>query len=118
MPALTTYKRGEVVWTYYPFVESHEGKDRPALIISSNQFNANHQTCILLMITGSISPHPFPDEIVLTGQVATEAGLDKDSTVRTSVLFTVAKNRIRRKGRPLPQKLVEQALEKVRGIFI
>ena len=62
MPSTTTYKRGDVVLVPFPFTDLSSSKRRPALIISSDSFNASNQDVILVAITSQIGniPHSIP----------------------------------------------------------
>lgn len=50
---MATYRFGETVLVPFPFVESARTKQRPAVVISSSDFNTANGHVILTMITSS-----------------------------------------------------------------
>ena len=46
-----TFKPHDIVVVSFPFADSSVKKRRPALVISSEEFNENHDQLILAMIT-------------------------------------------------------------------
>jgi mRNA interferase MazF len=77
-------ERWDVVVVPFPFTERPASKRRPALTLSTREFNA-HGHSVLAMITTKTAP-PWPGDTTLTDLAAT--GLPAASTVRLKV-FTL-----------------------------
>ncbi len=79
-----TFDALDVVVVPFPFTDRQAVKRRPALVISSQDFNAAHQQSILAMITSVRSD--WPSDVAIKGW--RDAGLNVPCKVRFK-LFTV-----------------------------
>ena len=90
---MTNYKSGDLVLVEFVFTDETGSKKRPALIISSDNYNKNRHEVIVAAITSNIAR-------ILTGDTMIdgweEAGLIYPSLV-TGVIRTIKKNMISRK---------------------
>jgi len=82
---MATFKPGMVVRVPFPFVDSAEVKHRPALVLSSEEFNRRHAHVVLAMITSAkhtrwVSDVPISD--------LGSAGLKAPSVIRFKI-FTL-----------------------------
>ena len=109
---MTSYKSGDVVLVEFVFTDETGSKKRPALIISSDNYNKNRHEVIVVAITSNIAR-------ILTGDTRIddweEAGLICPSLV-TGIIRTIKANMIKRKlGMLTKQDLtkVQENLEKV-----
>lgn len=84
MTHLKSYKTFDIVIVPFPFVDSDETKIRPAIVISSEDFNAAHNTVLMMITSASHSSWPHDTEIV----DLQAAGLSKKSIIRCK-LFTI-----------------------------
>jgi mRNA interferase MazF len=91
---MTTYERGNVVLLQFPFTTFVRGKQRPAVIVSTNSYNQAGDDVIAAAITSNLKAARHPGDHLLS--YWREAGLIKESLVK-SVLFTVEKSLIIRK---------------------
>ncbi|OGT36726.1 MAG: hypothetical protein A3F12_00385 [Gammaproteobacteria bacterium RIFCSPHIGHO2_12_FULL_38_14] len=80
-----TYKPFSVVVLPFPFTETAKTKKRPALIISTEQFQQENGHTAVLMITSAQHSNWFGDHLI---QDLKHAGLSVDSYVRQKI-FTV-----------------------------
>ena len=87
-----TSKSLDVVVVPFPFTDRLAAKRRPALIVSSANFNRAHEQSILAMITSAGSD--WPSDVVIQGW--REAGLNVPCKVRFK-LFTLDDTLIVRK---------------------
>ncbi len=81
---LVTCKAFDIVVVPFPFVDKSTSKNRPALVISSEAFNKNGNT-ILMMITSSVHAS-WPNDTPISR--LTSCGLTKPSKIRAK-LFTI-----------------------------
>jgi mRNA interferase MazF len=89
MPPTTTYRRGDVVLVPFPFTDLTGTKQRPAVVISSDAFNAGHADVVLAAITSRVPTTLSPDEIAISSSDLGPSGLLKPSVVRTAKLITI-----------------------------
>jgi mRNA-degrading endonuclease toxin of MazEF toxin-antitoxin module len=82
-----TYKRWDVVRLTFPFVEGHDAKKRPALIVSTEALAANHRVLWAAMIT-TAKGGTLAGDIPVTDPH--EVGLIEDCVIRPSRLFTIS----------------------------
>lgn len=60
-----TFKAFDVVAVSFPFTDRDATKRRPALIISNERFNQQHNQLVLAMIT-TATDHVWPSDVSLT----------------------------------------------------
>jgi mRNA interferase MazF len=69
-----SFNRGDVVLVPFPFTDLTTQKQRPALVISSKDFNDSSSDVILVAITSQIPREPQPTDYQLTSEEQTKAG--------------------------------------------
>ena len=87
-----TFEALDVVVVPFPFADRRASKRRPALIVSSANFNQAHEQSILAMITSARSD--WPRDVEIRGW--REAGLNLPCKVRFK-LFTLDRTLLTRK---------------------
>lgn len=100
---MTIYERGEVILVPFPFSERLAAKRRPALIISSNDYNASCEDLLIAQITSRVDVRPRPGDYNLTAWK--EAGLLAPSLVRARIATINKSLVIRRLGHLLENDL-------------
>lgn len=71
---------GDVVLVPFPFTDQSGGKKRPAVIVSSSDYNANRRDLIIMAITSQVrTPLGFGEALVADWQ---GAGLIKPSVLK------------------------------------
>jgi mRNA interferase MazF len=85
-----SYDRFDVILVLFPFTDKKGSKQRPALVLSSSDFNTSHQHSIAAMVTTAIASN-WPSDIRIDDVV--EAGLMTPSVARAK-LFTIADERV------------------------
>ena len=96
------YKPFDVVVVPFPFTDRQAERRRPALVISSPDFNATHDQSVLAMITSAGGE--WPSDVAIQGW--REAGLSVPCKVRLK-LFTLDDALILRKAGALPERDAE-----------
>ncbi len=82
---MATYSPWSVVVVPFPFTDRRESKRRPAVVLSPERFQAEHQCAVLGMITDARNP-PWPSDVLLRDLATT--GLRFASVFRCKV-FTL-----------------------------
>src|SRR5438128_332369 len=82
---IVTYNQYDIVTVPFPFVDSYNAKQRPAIILSSTSFNNHAHHSIMAMIT-SARNKPWPCDVDISN--LTESGLPKPSIIRMK-FFTI-----------------------------
>jgi mRNA interferase MazF len=85
MQPMATYKQFDVVVVPFPFKDRTATKKRPALVLSSEQFNSGIHHSVMAMIT-TASHSAWPLDIAITD--LKDAGLKTPSIIRMK-LFTI-----------------------------
>jgi mRNA interferase MazF len=112
---MTTYKFGDVVLVPFPFTDQTATKKRPAVVVSSDDYHADHINLILMGISSQLSPTLRAGEAII--KEWKKAGLIGPSAVKP-VLTTIEKRLVIHKLGKLSQtdvKAVEQALKSILG---
>jgi mRNA interferase MazF len=91
---MTSYNFGEVVLVPFPFTDQTTNKKRPAVVISSEIYNAEYPDRILKSITSQVVSIQKVGDIIITDWRA--AGLLKSSMIKP-VITTIEKQLIIKK---------------------
>jgi mRNA interferase MazF len=81
-----TYKIYEIVVVPFPFTDRENTKNRPALILSSELFNAKNGKSLMAMITSNTGKELWPNDMPIRDLKT--AGLEKASLIRFKI-FTI-----------------------------
>ncbi len=85
-------KRGDIVMLPYPFTNQVGSKPRPALVISSDDFNRINQDAIFMFITTVEYNSPFDLRLEQKDQRFPATGLKSASTFRTAKIMAIDKS--------------------------
>jgi mRNA-degrading endonuclease toxin of MazEF toxin-antitoxin module len=88
---MTTYRRGDVVFVPFEFTDRDKRKNRPAVVISSDDYNRSRNDLIIAGITSNIDRSGFVGQLSITDW--TQCGLEKPSVV-SGVIQTVRETKI------------------------
>lgn len=93
-------------------------KARPALIISLPEFHNNNLDVIILPIT-SVVRIDEPTDIIINNNESyfSQTGLKVTSSIRCGSICAFPKQKIRGRIGSLPQEILNQAIERVSGLF-
>ena len=111
----SNFKQGDIVIVEMRFSNNEESKVRPALVISSDNYNANGGDIILLKVTSQSTERPF--NVRLTQRDLTAGTLNFDSIVKADFPIVVTKERVLKTIGKVNPKIVQQAKEKLKQIF-
>ena len=113
MPPTTAYSFGDVVLVPFPFTDQSARKRRPAVVVSSDAYDARRPDIILM--AGQLRPSLGFGEVAVTDWK--KAGLIKPGVVKP-ILTTVEKKLVlKRLGRlqAIDEKALRQALQSILG---
>lgn len=114
MPNTTDFSFGDVVLVVFPFTDQQGSKQRPAVVVSSADYQRNRPDVILMAITSQVRPLlAFGEALIHNWQ---GAGLLKTSVLKP-IVFTTEKALVRKTlGRLIADDQV--SLRKVLGAVI
>jgi mRNA interferase MazF len=87
-------QRGDVIYVPVVFTDRRGLKRRPAVVVSSNQYNQQTPDLVIATITSNLNTGPHPGDHVIADW--RRAGLPKPSLVQAK-LTTIAQALVRRK---------------------
>ena len=86
---MITFNKGDVILIPFPFTDLSATKQRPALIVSSDQFNNKHNDVIVMAISSQI-PYQIPeDEYLLSSADMKTSGLPRKSIIKLGKVVTI-----------------------------
>ena len=91
-------KKGDIVLIKFPFTDLSSYKVRPALVVSSDNYNQNSNDAIFMLITSNIS-NPFMEDLLLdsTHPEFSITGLKKPSLFKIDKIVVLSKSIAARK---------------------
>ncbi len=108
---MTIYNQGDTVLGLVPFTDNSTEKQRPALVLSSNEFNRKNRVTIIAPITSSVCGDEY--EIEIKGTEYQAAGLIKNGVVKAHIILTLDNKKIIKKLGRFPEALFKRVLTKV-----
>jgi len=94
-----TVRRGEIYWVEFdPVKGSEQGGLRPALVVQNDIGNRASPTTVVVAITRTIPPQPYPFIVVIEPE---ESGLPVRSAVNCSQMATIQQSGPASRIRPL-----------------
>jgi len=89
-----SFEFGDIVLVPFPFTDQTTTKKRPAVVVSSSEYQHRRPDVVLMAVTSQVKPSPFYGELVITEWE--KAGLMKPSVIKP-VLATIHQKLILRK---------------------
>jgi mRNA interferase MazF len=117
MPSTTTYKRGDVVLVPFPFTDLSNAKQRPALVVSADAFNAVRDDVLVAAITSQVPAQLATDEFMIPAGELTMCGLPKPSIVRLTKLVALHQQLVVKRIGTLPAATLANLLAQLRQQF-
>ena len=117
MPSTTNYKRGDVVLVPFPFTDLRSAKQRPALVISPDKFNAVREDLLLAAITSQVPAALADDEILISPPDLAACGLPKPSVLRLLKLVALHRSLIVKRIGSLPGPALAQASQRLKELI-
>ena len=104
MPPMTDYNFGDVVLVPFPFTDQSSAKKRPAVVVSSQEYNRRLPDLVLMAVTSQIKPAAVFGEMTVSQWK--QAGLLKPSVTKP-VFTTIEKGLVLKKLGQLKAKDIE-----------
>ena len=107
-------KRGDIVLLSYPFTDLSSVKVRPAIVISTDKFNAKSQDALFMCVTSKSYNTKYDFQIETNHPDFKTTGLRTGSTVRISKIMSLKQTLIKRKlgiARPAILKKISAGLK-------
>ena len=117
MPSTTNYKRGHVVFVPFPFTDLSSAKQRPALVISADSFNAVRSDVLVAAITSQLPATLEADEFLIPSNELALCGLPKPSLVRLTKLVSLHQQLVVKRIGTLPAPTLAEVLNRLRQLF-
>lgn len=114
MPSMTDYKFGDVILVPFPFTDQSDAKKRPAIVVSSQEYNKKLPDLILMAVTSQIKPASSFGEITITQWK--QSGLVKPSITKP-IFTTIEKGLVLRKLGRLGSKDVDDLVIALHSIL-
>jgi mRNA interferase MazF len=112
---MTDYSFGDVLLVPFPFTDQTTGKQRPAVVVSSTEYNFNRPDIVLMAVTSQIrQPVPYGDTGITHWE---KAGLIKPSVMKP-IFTTIEKRLVIKRLEKLTKKdeqALHDALQKILG---
>jgi mRNA interferase MazF len=112
---MTDYSFGDVILVPFPFTDQTTGKQRPAIVVSSTEYNSNRPDIVLMAVTSQVrQPVPYGDTIIINWE---KAGFIKPSVMKP-IFTTIEKGLvIKRLGRlaKKDEQALRETLQKILG---
>ncbi len=89
-----SFEFGDIVLVPFPFTDQTTTKKRPAVVVSSSEYQHQRPDVVVMAVTSQMQPSPSYGELVITEWE--KAGLVKPSVIKP-VLATIHKKLILRK---------------------
>jgi mRNA interferase MazF len=114
MPPTTSYSRGDILLVPFPFSDQTSVKQRPALVISSDNFQTQGYDLIIMASTSQIGTSQKPGEFPIRDWQP--AGLLKPSAVKAAIA-TIEAKLVRRKLGCLSNYDLQQLTKSLRELL-
>jgi mRNA interferase MazF len=104
------FEFGDLVLVPFPFTDQTSSKKRPAVVISSRDYQLHRSDLIVIAVTSQLRPAPLFGELVITEWQ--KAGLVKPSVIKPVVATIHKKLVLSKRG-----KLLQADLEALRSLL-
>ncbi len=111
----SNFKQGDVVIVEMRFSNNEDSKLRPALVISSTEYNQHGEDMVLLKITSQTKNRPF--DVSLSQADLINGHLNIDSVIKADFPVVIAKNLVLKTIATVNTKKVDETKEKLKQVF-
>jgi len=111
----TMYKQGEIITIPFPFTDLTIVKQRPALIISKNQYNEKTEDIIVCGITSNLKNSEF--SVLIDNKNLVEGKIPTKSRIKVDKIYTLRKNMIRNKIARVDQETFNKIKEEFHSLI-
>lgn len=104
------FNKGDVILIPFPFTDLSATKQRPALIISSDQFNNKHNDVVAMAVSSQIPSQIPEEEYLLSSADMKTSGLPRKSVIKLGKVITINQSLIIKKLGKIPNQTVTSIL--------
>ena len=101
-------QQGDIVLISYPFTNLSSTKVRPALVVSSSEFNSFNKEAVCVFITSRYYDTPFDLQVNQNSDGFERTGLRQRSTVRVGKIATLHLDLVKRHLGSTPPVLMKE----------
>lgn len=111
------YKQGDIVLLPFPFTDFSSFKQRPALVISSNNFNFSQDDIIVVAVTSHMPSRLRKNEFIIGKNNPEKFGLPKLSLVKLGKIITIDQRLVRKTIGKLSKSEIKKITHKIKEII-
>ncbi len=109
---------GDIVLVPVSYSDYSGKKRRPAIVLSSKEFNSSSLDVILVAVSSNLTRRlHFEIPILVTDPGFSETDLAKSSVIKCAAIFAYSKSRIDRRLGKLPSPVLKQVQKKIGEIL-
>jgi len=108
------FEPGRIVMVAFPYTDRTATKIRPALVVSSKAYNSG-EDFVAVPISSRLAPDGY--QILSTESYFKATGLRCDSTIKWTKVMTLSEAIVTRQLGRVPDEILKQIQERVRGVF-
>lgn len=83
----------DIIWVSLPFTDFKEGKVRPAVIVSNNNYNKSHKDLIICALTTNLETKEY--SIIIDNENISSGKLPLRSRIRADKILQISKNLVK-----------------------
>lgn len=106
----SSFKQGEIFLTDVRFAESDQSKERPAVILSSNDYNQKSSDLVLFKITSKKRHWLF--DVDLAEKNLIEGVLKKESVIKADFPIVIHKTKLSKKIATIDKTTIQEVIRK------
>lgn len=107
------YNQGDIVLIPVPFSDLKQHKQRPVLIISSDNYNQLNEDIVVLAITSKLKQLNY--SVIIESKDLIEGELKLTSEIRADKVYTLSKDIVRKNGK-VDTEIPEDIRRKINSI--
>lgn len=115
MKSGTTYEKGDILIVPFPFSDLSGIEQRPVLVISSNEYNAECDDVVTCGITSNLKD--FKYSVVIENNNLENGKIPAKSRVKADKMFTIEKSIIRKKIAKIDTEMLKNVESKLREVL-
>ncbi len=104
----------DLVWIRFPFSNLQDAKARPAIVVSQDAYNQEHDDVLICAVTANLSPAPY--KVALSPDELSEGDLPLESMVRADKLVQVEKELVDRSFGRVDDAMYDRVVQAIHAL--